>query len=161
MGQFESFCENKSQPLLGPRAPRPHQATSSLKLRPNQTIGTTWHSRKAGEAPAVPVGHAGQPLHPGQARMPVLLPGFENALKGVSVARRNSLKPPARTTSRIADSGATAPSAGPFKAIEFAVQQSVEAPAKVRPMMLKFSSTLLPAIGSTISALWDAAPNHE
>ena len=74
-------------------------------------------------------------------------------LKGVSVARRNSLKPPARTTSRIADSGATAPSAGPPSAIELEVQQSVDAPAKVRPMMLKFSSTVFPAIGSTISAL--------
>ena len=33
--QFESFSENKGQPLLGPRAPRPHQATSSLNNRDN------------------------------------------------------------------------------------------------------------------------------
>src|SRR5258705_12457309 len=79
-------------------------------------------------------------------------------LNGVSVARRNSLKPPAKTTSRIADSGAMAPSAGPFIASAFEVQQSVEAPEKVRPMMLKFSSTVLPAIGSTINAL-PSAPN--
>src|SRR6266403_2819133 len=55
-------------------------------------------------------------------------------LNGVSLARLNCLKPPARTVSRIAASGATAPSAGPFRASEFDVQQSVEAPANVRPM---------------------------
>ena len=44
-------------------------------------------------------------------------------LNGVSGARGgNSLNPPANTTSRMADSGATAPSAGPFKASEFDVQ---------------------------------------
>src|ERR1700740_1723048 len=60
-------------------------------------------------------------------------------LNGVSVALRNSLKPPARTVLRIASSVATAPSAAPFCANELEVQQSVEAPEKVRPMILKFS----------------------
>src|SRR5882724_545064 len=74
-------------------------------------------------------------------------------LNGVSLVRLNCVKPPAKTVSRMASSGATAPRAGPFKASEFEVQQSVEAPAKVRPMGLKFSSTVFPAIGSTIIAL--------
>src|SRR6266446_6525232 len=77
----------------------------------------------------------------------------------MSVARRNSLKPPARTFSRIASSDATAPSAGPSSASEFEVQHRVEAAAKVRPIGLKFSSTVFPAIGSTIKALpsWASA----
>src|SRR5437660_9275344 len=74
-------------------------------------------------------------------------------LNGVSVARRNWVKPPPVTVLRNSSSEATAPSAGPFKAIEFDVQQSVEAPEKVRPIILKLSSTLFPAIGSTIKAL--------
>src|SRR5205823_2863103 len=73
-------------------------------------------------------------------------------LKGVSVVRRNSLKPLARTVLRSASSEATAPSAGPSCANEFDVQHKVEAAANVRPMGLKFSSTVLPAIGSTIRA---------
>src|SRR2546425_8809846 len=44
-------------------------------------------------------------------------------LKGVSAARLNSEKPPESTTSFMASSLATAPSAGPPSAIEFAVQQ--------------------------------------
>src|SRR5690349_7015248 len=72
-------------------------------------------------------------------------------LKGVSDVRRNSRKPPAKTVSRRAASLATAPKAGPFEASEFDVQHKVEAAAKVRPIGLKFSSTVLPAIGSTIN----------
>ena len=51
----------------------------------------------------------------------------------------------------------SAPSAGPPKASEFAVQQSVEAAENVRPTGLKFSSTVLPAIGSTIKTLPSSA----
>src|SRR4051794_31127139 len=74
-------------------------------------------------------------------------------LNGVSAARRNSEKPSDVTTSRSTSSEATAPNAGPPSASEFAVQQSVDAPEKHRPMMLKFSSTVFPAIGSTIMQL--------
>src|ERR1051325_3111267 len=80
-------------------------------------------------------------------------------LKGVSVALLNTPKPPDSTTSRRASSDATAPKAGPPNASEFAVQQSVEAPAKQRPIILKFSSTVLPAIGSTIIQL-PPSPRH-
>src|SRR5688572_23010114 len=65
-------------------------------------------------------------------------------LNGVSVARRNCVKPADVATSRSASSLATAPSAGPPSAIELAVQQSVDAPENVRPIGLKFSSTVLP-----------------
>src|SRR5437868_1797944 len=74
-------------------------------------------------------------------------------LNGVSVARRNSENPPDRTTSFIASSEAMAPRAGPPVASEFDVQHKVEAPENVRPMILKFSSTVFPAIGSTIRQL--------
>src|SRR6266851_3987612 len=74
-------------------------------------------------------------------------------LNGVSVARRNCLKPPESTILPMASSEATAPSAGPSSAREFDVQHRVEAAAKVRPIGLKFSSTVFPAIGSTIKAL--------
>src|SRR3954469_14724343 len=89
-------------------------------------------------------------LHPCSYRL-----ASKTRLKGVSVARRNSLKPPSRTTSRSFSSDATAPSAGPPSASEFGVQQSVEAAEKVRPMPMgsKFPSIVSPAIGSTISAL--------
>src|ERR1051325_361045 len=73
-------------------------------------------------------------------------------LNGVSAVRRKSLKPPLNTVSRRAASVATAPNAGPFEASELDVQHKVEAPANVRPIGLKFSSTLLPAIGSTINS---------
>jgi hypothetical protein len=78
-------------------------------------------------------------------------------LKGVSVARRKCLNPPASTVSRKVCSDATAPKPGPPSASEFAVQHNVEAAEKVRPTGLKFSSTVLPAMGSTMSRLPSAA----
>src|SRR6202795_3883778 len=86
-------------------------------------------------------------------RLAIQFLASKTRLKGVSVARRNSLKPPARTFSLMASSDATAPSAGPSSASEFEVQHKVDAAAKVRPIGLKFSSTVFPAIGSTIKAL--------
>ena len=46
---------------------------------------------------------------------------------GVYVARLNILKPPASTTSRIFDSPACAPSAGPLQAIEAGTHAIAEA----------------------------------
>ena len=49
-----------------------------------------------------------------------------------------------------------APSAGPPRASELAVQQSVEAAEKVRPIGLTFSDTTLPATASSFDVVYSS-----
>ena len=107
------------------------------------------------DGPAVAGSGAGR-VAAGVRRRPLIDYGRASStrLNGVSVARRNRVKPPpSTTTSRSRASPACAPSAGPLRARDTGTQIWVEAPYITRPTGFRLSGTRSLANGSTIIAV--------